>query len=152
VNIGDEHQSVGRVFVSYSHDDRALIDRIVEGLEALGHPCWIAHRDIPGGTPSWAGAIVQAIATSHVAVVMLTKHSVGSTQVLREVTVADDEKVPLVAFRLDEAPLSKELRYYFATAQHLEVAGLRIEEAVRRLGESVAGRAYAQRFHPPAER
>jgi len=61
---------------------------------ARGHFCWIASRDIPPGVPSWAEPIVTAIASSRLVLVLLTKNSIPSVDVMREVTLAADEKIP----------------------------------------------------------
>src|SRR5262249_43034391 len=83
-------------FLSHAEQDRRGADEIVRVLEGDGHSCWIAHRNIPAGTPSWAGAVVAAIANSRIVIVLVTGHSLVSKQVLREVTVADDENIPLI--------------------------------------------------------
>jgi len=61
---------------------------------ARGHFCWIGSRDIPPGVPSWAEPIVTAIASSRLVLVLLTKNSIPSVDVMREVTLAADEKIP----------------------------------------------------------
>lgn len=98
------------IFVSYSSKDRVFADETVRALEVRGRICWIAPRDIPPGVPSWAEPIVTAIASSRLMLVLLTKNSIPSVDVVREVTLAADEKIPLLAVSLDAAPLSPSLR------------------------------------------
>ena len=128
------------MFISYAKEDRNLVEQVVTELESSGRRCWVSYRDIPGGESSWAGAIAGAIATSRMVVVIVTRNSIGSKQVLREVTLADDENIPFVPFCLDDAPLSKDLRYFFSTAQRLEVGELRREEAIGILNSTIANR------------
>jgi hypothetical protein len=119
------------VFVSYSSKDSSQVRRIVGELEKRGRLCWMAPRDIPPGVPSWAEPIVTAIASSKLMLVLLTEHSIPSVEVLREVTLAADEKVPLLGVSLDATRLSPGLRYYFVAGQRLDVAQLGIDEQVR---------------------
>jgi len=74
------------IFVSYSTKDGALVDKIVRALEIRGRIGWIAPRDIPPGSPSWAEPIVTAIAGSRLVLVLLTEKSMPSLDVMREVT------------------------------------------------------------------
>ena len=120
-----------QVFVSYSSKDSSRVDRIVGALEDRGRMCWMAPRDIPPGVPSWAEPIVTAIASSKLMLVLLTEHSIPSVEVLREVTLAADEKVPLLGVSLDATRLSPGLRYYFVAGQRLDVAQFDIDEQVR---------------------
>jgi hypothetical protein len=120
-----------QVFVSYSSKDSARVDRIVGALEDRGKVCWMAPRDIPPGAPSWAEPIVTAIASSKLVLVLLTEHSIPSLEVLREVTLGADEKVPLLGVSLDATKLSPGLRYYFVAGQRLDVAQFDIDGQVR---------------------
>ena len=132
------------VFVSYAKDDRALADKVVAVLERNGRACWIAHRNIPAGNQSWAGAIVEAIANSRIVIVVVTAKSIASKQVLREVTLADNESIPLLPLCLDRAPLSKDLKYFFASAQRLEAASIPWEQAVQVLNQAVENHLMAR--------
>lgn len=110
------------VFVSYADENRAFADELVRMVEARGRRCWIAPRNIPPGSPSWAEPIVEAIAGSRLIVILLTADSIASRQVLREVTLADNEGIPMLPVQLDATPLSKSLKYFFAAGQRLELA------------------------------
>ena len=111
------------VFVSHAEEDHELAEAIVSELERDRVSCWIAPRDIPTGVRSWAGPIVEAIARSRVFVVILSTSSNGSIEVLREVTLANEERVPFMPVRIDDTPLSADFRYFFATAQRMEAIG-----------------------------
>jgi hypothetical protein len=121
------------IFVSYSSKDSVFADEIVRALEVGGRICWIAPRDIPPGVPSWAEPIVTAIASSRLMLVLLTKNSIPSIDVMREVTLAADEKIPLLAVSLDAAPLSPSLRYFFVAGQRLDLAKFEPEQQVRNI-------------------
>jgi hypothetical protein len=128
----DLHQ----VFVSYADEDRTLADQIVEVLEHSSCLCWVSHRNIHAGR-SWASAITEAIACSRIVVVVVSKYSNVSQHVLREVTIADQEKIPLIPLCIDDTSLSSNLNYFFITTQRLEAATIPREQALQRLEEAV---------------
>lgn len=107
-------------------EDRAVVDAMIATLEGKGFRCWVAHRDIAPGE-SWAGAIVGAIVASGLMIVVVSAKSCLSRQVLREVTIADNEQVPFVPLRVDASELSPDFRYYFSTSQQLDIS--RISQA-----------------------
>jgi hypothetical protein len=125
------------VFVSYSSKDSEFADELVRALEMRKRTCWIAPRDIPAGVPTWAEPIVTAIASSRLVLVLLTENSIPSMEIMREVTLAADEKIPLLAVNLDATPLSPGLRYFFVAGQRLDLARLRPEERVRNIVPAV---------------
>jgi TIR domain len=126
------------VFVSYASEDESFADDVVRALEADGRACWIAHRDIPPGVPSWAEPIVTAIASSRLMLVLLTARSIPSLEILREVTLAADEKIPLLPVSLDATALTPGLRYFFVAGQRLDLARFAPDEQVRNIQPAVA--------------
>lgn len=124
---------VHTVFVSHASEDRSVVERVVQAIEAAAQPCWVAFRDIPAGDPAWAEPIVTAIAGSKLVLVLITEHAVGSIEVLREVTLAADEKIPLLPACLDATPLSPGLRYFFVAGQRLNLAGLPVEDQLAQI-------------------
>ena len=126
------------VFISYSSLDEALVDRVVAAVEVDGRRCWVAHRDIPPAVVSWAAPIVTAISSSRLALILLTEHSIGSDEVLREVTIAADEKIPMLAVSLDATPLAPGLRYFFTAGQRVDLVGVAGVEQVTRIVSAVA--------------
>lgn len=125
------------VFVSHASEDHDLAEAIVVALERERLRCWIAPRDIPAGVRSWAGPIVEAIARSRVFVVILSSSSNSSIEVLREVTLANEEKVPFMPVRIDNSPLTSDFRYFFATAQRLEAMDWPREQVLSRIHSGV---------------
>jgi TIR domain len=138
--LADRRSEPAAVFISYSSKDRAFVDRLVPVLEAQGRRCWIAHRDIPAGVVAWSVPIVTAIASSRLAVILLSERSMGSDEVLREVTLAADEKIPMLPVTLDATPLATGLRYFFTAGQRLDLAGLAATDQVARIVPSVLER------------
>jgi len=133
------------IFVSHADKDRALVETVVEKLEAGGLNCWVSYRDIPAGEPSWAGFIVGAIAKAKLMVIVVTPNAVTSKQVLREVTVADSENIAFLPFLLEKTTLPNEFKYFFSTGQQLNVGDAAPSEALDRLTAAVRKRLVIKR-------
>ncbi len=128
------------VFLSHASADRALVADVLASLESAGLRCWVSFRDMAAGEPSWAGAIVGAIANCALMVVIVSKHAVGSRQVLREVTIADSENIPLLPYCIDTTPLSNDLKYFFVTGQRLDATSISRDDALPTLVAAVRSR------------
>ena len=96
--------AASKVFNSYASQDVAVADTLCAALEAARLPCWIAPRDVRG--VSYAAAIVQAINTCRMLVLVLSKSAIESAHVLREVERASSKKRPVLSIRMDSASVS----------------------------------------------
>src|SRR2546423_10779776 len=107
------------VFISHSAQDKKVAETICGALEQSGIQCWVAPRDVrPGG--SFPGEITRAIQQSKVMLLIFSQHSNSSEQVLREVQLAVDCHVPIIRLRIEDIPLSDDLRYYLSTPHWLD--------------------------------
>jgi TolB-like protein/Tfp pilus assembly protein PilF len=131
-NPGQSVQSERTTFISYASADKATADSIVAALERAGIGCWIAPRDVLPGV-FYADAIVQAINAARVLIVLLSADSVSSQHVLREVERASSKKRPLVALRLDRAPLPTGLEYFLSASHWLDASGSTVPAALPQL-------------------
>lgn len=75
------------IFISYSHEDRALVDRLAHDLRQHGYTTWIDFEGIHGGD-IWKQAIVDGIFASAVVLVVLSPDSVVSAWVALELRAA----------------------------------------------------------------
>jgi TolB-like protein len=130
------HGGSADVFISYASADKQAAASICAALERGGVVCWIAPRDVTPGV-FYADAIVQAINSAHILIVVLSVNSVGSQHVLREVERASAKRRPLVAFRLDTAPLPTGLEYFLSASHWLDASGGTIERALPGLLDAV---------------
>lgn len=119
-------------FISYSSKDKDIADRIVAAIESAGQTCWIAPRNIPYGTP-YARAIMEGIDQCDKFVVLITKNSVQSDDVLNEVDNAHSVKKTIIPVRLTDAQLSREMNYYLSRTQWLTISSANPEEIVKLL-------------------
>jgi len=88
-------QPDSRIFISHASQDRASAIELVASLEARGLLCWLASRDIPVGA-NYAEEIFTNIRSCSAMVILLSRHSLDSKHVRRELNMAIDvEKVVL---------------------------------------------------------
>jgi adenylate cyclase len=111
-----------RVFISYASHDVALAQKVCSALEAAGFPCWIAPRNVVPGT-MYADGIVHAIDDSSILVLILSEQAVASAHVGREIERAVSKRHPVVALRIDAAPLTAAFEYFLNQSQWIEGSG-----------------------------
>ena len=107
------------VFISHSAQDKKAAETICAALEQDGIRCWVAPRDVRPGKP-FPGEITRAIRQCKVLLLIFSRASNESEQVLREVQLAVDCRLPIVRLRLADVPLSDDLRYYLSTPHWLD--------------------------------
>src|SRR2546421_5205266 len=78
------------VFISHSAQDKKVAETICGALEQGGIQCWVAPRDVRPGR-SFPGEITRAIQQNKVLLMIFSRHSNSSEQVLREVQLAVGE-------------------------------------------------------------
>ncbi len=138
VTSGGPHS--GAVFVSYASQDAAVAQALCAALEREGVACWIAPRDVRAGE-SYAAAIVQAINTCRMLLLVLSRSAIESPHVLREVERASSKRRPVLSVQLDGAELTPELEYFLSAHQWLDASGGPIEQIVPALIDSARARA-----------
>lgn len=108
------------VFISHSSIDKELADKVCKTLEARGLKCWIAPRDIMPGS-EWAVAISNAISVVRAMVVIYSKNSAKSTQVPKEIALAEKRGKFILPYKIDDTELEGAFDYYL-TGAHWIVA------------------------------
>jgi TolB-like protein len=133
----DNQSTLGHdVFVSYASQDAAVANSIVENLESHGLKCWIAPRDVKPGA-QYADAIVRAINEAKAVVLVMSGSAVGSSHVGKEIERASSKRKPIIAFRIDAAPLNHALEYFLSESQWIDVPKLGMPAALTKLAEAV---------------
>jgi hypothetical protein len=106
-----------RVFLGYVEEDRALVDRLFENLEARGFAPWLDRRKLLPGQ-NWPRAIEEAIETSDFFVACFSLLSVrkkGSFQAEIRYALDCARRVPLdetfiIPVRLDDCRVPSKIR------------------------------------------
>jgi adenylate cyclase len=134
------------IFISYSRRDTEQALQLVERLRAEGMTVWIDQHGIEAAT-IWSEEIVNAIDECSAFVVLLSEHSVASSNVAKEVHVACEANKRVLPIALDDVRLSNELRYHLAGIQR--VAFSQFDAIIQALSshgvEAVARKGYTPR-------
>jgi N-acetylneuraminic acid mutarotase len=109
-----------QVFVSHATEDLDTASRVCKVLEAVGISCWLANRDVEAGT-DYAAAILEAIRTSRLVLLIFSTHSNASPYVLREIERAIAYDRPVLSLRLDHVVPNASMEYYLNLWQWLDV-------------------------------
>jgi DNA-binding beta-propeller fold protein YncE len=124
------------VFISYSHHDKPAADAVCATLEADGIRCWIAPRDVVPGQ-DWGEAIVDAIRSSRVMVLVFSQHANASPQIKREVERAVNAETVLIPFRIEDVAPERGLEYFLGTPHWLDAMTPPLESHLERLATAV---------------
>lgn len=138
------------VFISYSSVNKTVADNICHELEANNIRCWYAPRDIKP-SESWASAIMAAIRQARVFVLIYSKDSNSSVQVLNEVTNACNEECIIIPFRLDETSMSDQLAYYLNAVHWLDATSNSLQTSIATLRDTVNAVLTSQQPVPPTK-
>ena len=101
--------SAETIFFSYSRDDSEFVLNLAKNLRKAGANIWLDQLDIKPGT-RWDKSIESALASSNTLLVILSKSSVDSTNVMDEVSFALEEKKIVVPVLLEECDIPFRLR------------------------------------------
>ena len=107
------------VFISHSSANEQQVKPLCEYLEDKGLKCFVSYRDIPTGV-SYPGAITRALRESKMLLLVLSKESNESTQVDRELTLANDQKMKMSCFRLEDIAYSDDKAYLMSGVNWLD--------------------------------
>jgi TIR domain/Protein kinase domain len=124
------------VFVSYSHHDKPQADAVCATLEAKGIRCWIAPRDVIPGQ-EWGAAIVNAIRSARVMVLVFSSHANASPQIRREVERAVNAETVLIPFRIEDVAPAEALEFFLGAPHWLDALTPPLDAHLERLAAAV---------------
>jgi hypothetical protein len=111
-----------KVFVSYAHKDTARVKPIVDELVQLGFNVWFDSKNLQGGE-LWASEIARAIRECDIFLLVISRASMKSDEIRREVDLAYANQRKLVLLRLDSAAISPQIAYQVSGIQWIDVKG-----------------------------
>lgn len=109
------------VFVSYSSEDRKLVNTIVKMMKEEGIAYWKAPEMIPAGS-SYAREIPRAIKECEVFLLVLSRTSQRSIWVEKEIDSAISHRKTIIPFQIDDIPLNDTFRFYLNNVQMISYA------------------------------
>lgn len=104
------------VFISYSTLDAVAAETVRDVLETNGLSCWMAPRDIPGGS-NYTKEIPIAIRGCTVFVLILSENAQSSHWVLKELDSAVNAGKVILPFMLEDCILNDEFNFLLTGAQ-----------------------------------
>jgi adenylate cyclase len=120
------------IFISYSNFDKEKAQKLCQRLRESGFSVWIDESNISAAT-QWSSEIVRAIEECKVFLILLSPHSFGSHNVIKELSLASEEKKHIIPVELEPIELTHEVKYQLAGIQRVPYKEYdRIESAIRR--------------------
>jgi hypothetical protein len=124
------------VFISYSSKDKTTADAACAALEAAGIRCWIAPRDVRPGT-EYGAAIIDAIESCRVMVLIFSSNSNASVQIHREIERAASKNVPILPMRIEQIIPTRAMEYFLGQIHWLDALTPPLAKHLQDLVESV---------------
>jgi TolB-like protein len=141
----------GTVFISYASKDVAIAGAIVDTLERHGVACWVAPRDVKAGA-LYADAIIRAISSAQALLLVLSENAVASSHVSKEIERASSKRRPIIALRIDGAPLSPALEYFLSESQWVDARAGPLDAALAKLIAAIRDSPNPLPIEPPTDR
>jgi len=109
-------------FISYSSKDNTIVSKYVEKLKArVGKDnIWFAPKDI-GGSKFYAKEIVKAIKKSKAVLLFLSKNSLNSPHVLRELELSVSRGKKVYPLRIEDVLPNEDFSYFLSTIQWIDI-------------------------------
>lgn len=110
---------MAHLFISHSTRDGGVIaQQLAAALEAAGHRCWIAPRDVKPGVP-YPGQIVTAIEACSGLVLVVTPAANESPDVLQEIQLANTARKVIAPVIVNATTPGPDMRYYIGVRHQL---------------------------------
>jgi len=110
-----------KLFISHAGDDHEVAAKICACIEARDVKCWIAPRDVPGGS-NYAQVIEKEVRAAGAILVVVSNNALVSRGVLREVALADTVDKQFFVIRVDATTITagSGLGYFLAGIQEVQ--------------------------------
>jgi hypothetical protein len=123
-------------FISHSSKDKTIADAVCGTLERNNIRCWIAPRDVPPGT-HYGAALDKAIENSKIFILLISKGSNNSNQVIRELEIAADNGIPIIPIRIEAIEPTDAMRYYVKSLHWLDALTPPLERHLEKITAAV---------------
>src|SRR5688572_8035642 len=120
---------MGHIFISYSRQDCEFVDKLITELAEQDFNTWRDTDNIGGGA-AWRAAISRAIRNCEAFLVVLSPQSVASKNVVKELSLADEHRRPIVPVRFQEFESLPEIEYQLSGLQWVDFSKALYSEAL----------------------
>lgn len=110
------------VFISYSRRDQEKVDRLAAYLASEQISYWIDRQGISGGD-EWRRQIVEGIQNCAVFLLVLSKNSVASRNVRKEIDLAEHYGKRIIPIELEPVEIPDHLEYQLIGIQRIDLTG-----------------------------
>ncbi|MGN0649453.1 MAG: toll/interleukin-1 receptor domain-containing protein [Oscillospiraceae bacterium] len=107
------------VFISFSTKDETVAREICDTLSDNGISAWMCKSKIQAGD-RWAAEIPAALESCKLFLLIVSKNSVESENVPKEVNMALERKMRIIPFKIDNCRLKGELYYYISNIHYIQ--------------------------------
>ncbi len=136
------------IFISYSSKDQVIADAVLNALESKKIKCWIAYRNADVGE-DYAASIVRAIRACSAVVLIYSKNSNASKQVLNEINSATNAGKMILPFKIDDFLPGESFEYYLGKTHWLDAITPPLQKHIDMLCEKLIGILNAKKQESP---
>jgi len=119
----ERDERVCDVFISYATADQQMAFQLCDLLEDQDICCWIAPRDVPPGG-NYAEAVLQAIDSTDVTLLLLSSQANASVHVTHEVERATSKRKRIIPLRLEDIEPGPSMELHLASVQWVDAWNL----------------------------
>ncbi len=126
----------GQVFLSYSQQDAAYVERLAASLAAAGLPVRLDHT--VASPEQWAAVVEPQVRSARVVVAIMSPAANSSESVQREIAIARQLGLPILPIRLAGEPSQQLAAYPYEDARNGSIPGDRFLANARHLATAPA--------------
>jgi TIR domain len=124
------------VFICHSSKDKLVADAACAALEARRIPCWIAPRDVLGGT-EYMEELDEALANSQIVLLIFSQKANDSPQVRREIERSVSYEKIILPFRIEDALPTRAMKFALSNTHWLDAINPPMEGRLSDLCDTV---------------
>jgi len=109
------------IFISYSTKDTSIANKVVEYVEAHGHLCWIAPRNITPGK-DYTDLLNDALKGCSALILIVSEASIRSQWVKKELTTAVSYNKKIIPFKIQNVVLDGGLEFMLNNVQWIDAS------------------------------
>jgi endonuclease V-like protein UPF0215 family len=113
-----------------------VVLRLVESLRNSGFNIWVDQGGLHGAS-QWSEQIVEAIEQTAAFVLVGSSHSFASHNVVKETSLASEQRKPVIPIFIEEAEIPQSLQYQLAGLQRIEYSEKNHDECMTAIGEAL---------------
>ena len=134
-----------KVFISHSSKDHIWAEEVCSLLEGQEIKCFLDKRDLDRAKSSWPTELMRELIESKHVILLLSKSSCSSTEVLNEIANASAYGVDIVPVLLENISIPSEMMYFIRKYEWIHLYEYSEEDGKTILCERILGQKYRPR-------